>query len=64
MLQEGVISVILREKFGSVYVFLRFPGIIGVTVPLPFEKVLQLPLRSEEAVIDDSFHFVFGFSLY
>jgi len=46
-----------------VYLVSWFPGVVTFGVPFPFDEVLERSGSSMTSVVDDTFHFVFFFSV-
>jgi hypothetical protein len=60
---KAMASVVLFEKFRSVQLVFRFPGVIGLQIAFPLKEILQCFVLSEVAVVSDGLHFVFRFSV-
>ncbi len=56
-------GLIMLDKFRGMDLIHGFPGIVTVRVSLPFDEVLKPFRASELSVCDDSFDFVFFFSI-
>ena len=60
---KAMASVVLFEKFRSVQLVFRFPGVIGLQIAFPFKEVLKSFVLPEVVMVSDGFHFVFRFSV-
>jgi hypothetical protein len=58
-----VASIVLFKEVGGVQLVFRFPGVIGLRVPFPFEEILESFVFPEVAMTSDGFYFVFRFSV-
>src|SRR6266436_3115665 len=56
-------GLIMLDKFRGMNLVRWFPCVVTFGVSLPFDKILQPFLPSKLSVCDDSFHFVFFFSV-
>ena len=56
-------GLVVLDKFRGVDLISRFPYVVAFGVPFPFDEVLQPFRPSELLVCDDSFNFVFFFSV-
>ena len=56
-------GLIMLDKFRGMNLISWFPCVVTVGVSLPFNEVLELFRLSELSVCDDSFDFVFLFSI-
>jgi|SRR6266446_7658188 len=56
-------GLVMLDKFRGMNLVRWFPCVVAFGVSLPFDEVLQLFPSSELSVCDDSFHFVFFFSV-
>jgi hypothetical protein len=45
------------------YLVSWFPGVVAFGVPFPFDEVLECSGSSMTSVVNDTFHFVFFFSV-
>ena len=59
----GCCGLIMLDKFRGMNLVCRFPCVVTFGISLPFDEVLR-PFRSSELLVcDDSFDFVFFFSI-
>ncbi len=56
-------GLIMLDKFRGMDLISRFPCIVTFGVSLPFDEILKPFQSSELSVCDDSFDFVFFFSI-
>jgi hypothetical protein len=61
---QWVFFVILIDQPWRVYLISRFPGVVSVRIPFPFQEILQRLITALVTVIDNGLHFVFRFSLH
>ena len=56
-------GLIMLDKFRGMNLVCWFPCVVTFGVSLPFDEILQPFQSSELSVCDDSFYFVFFFSI-
>jgi hypothetical protein len=56
-------SIILLEEVRGVQLVFWFPGVVGLQVSFPFEKILEPFVLPEVAMTSDGLHFVLRFSI-
>ena len=59
----GSCGLIMLDKIGGVDLISWFPCVVAFGISLPFDEILKPFRPSELSVCDDSFDFVFFFSI-